>query len=239
MQANMSQLYSNRQLIFSDDNNDKESISVIILETFDTSSSYGLYLWPCSPILAQFIWYNRNDFIGKNILEIGAGTSLPGLVAAKIGAQNVVLCDNPKIDQWLSLINETLKMNSMIADRIRIESLDWYDEKSIDTLIKKYFPSNIDIIIGSDIFFHKKDFETIIALLDKLFLNGNSSVKFIGTIERRSRSTMLKLNHLIGIWNMKLEIIPLSYFNGETIYPNIVAGHDILLFFIMKDNIKE
>jgi len=30
----MSQLYTNRQLVFSDDNNDKESISVTILEVF-------------------------------------------------------------------------------------------------------------------------------------------------------------------------------------------------------------
>lgn len=44
----------------------------------------------------------------------------------------------------------------MIADRICIEYLDWYDETSTNELIKKYFPSNIDLIIGSDIFFHKK-----------------------------------------------------------------------------------
>jgi predicted nicotinamide N-methyase len=81
---------------------------------------------------------------------------LPGLVAAKIGAQNVVLCDNPKVDKWLPLIRETITVNSMIADRIRIEFLDWYDQKSVDELVKKYFPSNIDIILGSDIFFHKK-----------------------------------------------------------------------------------
>lgn len=125
---------------------------------------------------------------------------MPGLVAAKIGAQNVVLCDNPKVDKWLPLIRETITVNSMIADRIRIEFLDWYDQKSVDELVKKYFPSNIDIILGSDIFFHKKgrkriffyyiksfilDFETIIALLDQLLTSGPLSLKFIGTIERR------------------------------------------------------
>jgi predicted nicotinamide N-methyase len=89
-------------------------------------------------------------------MKIGAGTSLPGLVAAKIGAQNVILCDNPKVDKWLPLIREIITLNSMIADRIRIEYLDWYDERSIDEFIKKYCPSNIDLIIGSDIFFHKK-----------------------------------------------------------------------------------
>jgi predicted nicotinamide N-methyase len=136
------------------------------------------------------------------LIKLGAGTSLPGLVAAKIGAQNVVLCDNPKVEKWFPLIREIITMNSMIADRIRIEFLDWYDESSIDEFIKKYFPLNIDIIFGSDIFFHKKgrkrntlffllnqifilDFETILALLDKLFTCGHSDLKFIGTIERR------------------------------------------------------
>ncbi|CAF1687890.1 unnamed protein product, partial [Adineta ricciae] len=166
---------------------------------------------------------------------IGAGTSLPSLVAAKIGAHNVVLCDNPKVDKWFPLIHETLAKNAMIADRIRVEFLDWYDERSIDDLIKKYFPTNIDIILGSDIFFHKKDFEIILTLLDKLFSNGQSTLKFIGTIERRSRSTMLKLNHLIDMWNFKFEMVPLKNFNGETIYPNIVAGHDILLCLITKE----
>ncbi|CAF3992123.1 unnamed protein product, partial [Rotaria magnacalcarata] len=169
---------------------------------------------------------------------IGAGTSLPGLVAAKIGAQNVILCDNPKIDKWLPLIRETMKLNIMIADRICIEFLDWYDEESIDGVIKKYFPSNIDIIIGSDVFFHKKDFETILALLDKLFTYKNSSLKFIGTIERRSRSTILKLNHLIYAWNMTLDIVPLNSFNGDVIHPNIIAGHDIVLFSIVKNTQK-
>ncbi|CAF3740021.1 unnamed protein product [Rotaria magnacalcarata] len=194
-------MHTARRLTFADDNNDKTSISV-------------------------------------TILEIGAGTSLPGLVAAKIGAQNVILCDNPKIDKWLPLIRETMKLNIMIADRICIEFLDWYDEESIDGVIKKYFPSNIDIIIGSDVFFHKKDFETILALLDKLFTYKNSSLKFIGTIERRSRSTILKLNHLIYAWNMTLDIVPLNSFNGDVIHPNIIAGHDIVLFSIVKNTQK-
>jgi predicted nicotinamide N-methyase len=90
------------------------------------------------------------------LIKLGAGTSLPGLVAAKIGAQNVVLCDNPKVEKWFPLIREIVTMNSMIADRIRIEFLDWYDESSIDEFIKKYCPLNIDVIFGSDIFFHKK-----------------------------------------------------------------------------------
>lgn len=45
---------------------------------------------------------------------------------------------------------------------------------------------------------------------------------------------MLKLNHLVDAWNLQLELVPLKNFAGETISPNIVAGHDILLFVITK-----
>jgi hypothetical protein len=36
------------------------------------------------------------------------------------------------------------------------------------------------------------------------------------------------------MWNMTIDVVPLNYFHGETIYPNIVAGHDIILFSIGK-----
>ena len=146
---------------------------------------------------------NINRFIFLLIIcsvKIGAGTSLPGLVAAKIGAETVILCDNPAVEKWFPLIRETIASNSMIADRIRIESLDWYDDNSIDQLMTKYCPVNIDLIIASDVFFHKKgirqteriremifipDFETIISLLDRLFTACQTLLKFIGTIECR------------------------------------------------------
>ena len=88
--------------------------------------------------------------------QLGAGTALPGLVAAKIGAKNVIVCDCPQAEQWFHLIRQIIALNPMIVDRIHIESLDWNDQNSIDRLIDKYFPNRIDFIIGSDIFFDKK-----------------------------------------------------------------------------------
>lgn len=100
--------------------------------------------------------------------------------------------------------------------------------------------------------FFSLDFETILALLDRLFTSGSQGLIFLGTIERRryfrrilllnhlysmwcSRSTMLKLTYLVDLWQMKMEIIPLTSFNGETIAPHLVAGHDILLFSLTKN----
>lgn len=81
---------------------------------------------------------------------------MPGLVAAKIGAQRVILCDDPKVELWTQLVRQTVTANSMIADRLSVDVLDWYDESTIALLIEKYFPHQVDLIFGSDIFFQKR-----------------------------------------------------------------------------------
>lgn len=62
-----------------------QDLPVNIPEKVDPA--YGMYVWPCAPVLAQYIWHNRKHLlVGKHVLEIGAGTSLPGIVAAKCGS---------------------------------------------------------------------------------------------------------------------------------------------------------
>ena len=32
--------------------------------------SYGMYVWPCAPVLAQYVWFNRHNIRGKTVLEV-------------------------------------------------------------------------------------------------------------------------------------------------------------------------
>lgn len=66
----------------------KDSYEILIAELM--VGAYSFYTWRAARVLAQFLFYMRKCLPGKKILEIGAGTSLPGLLAAKIGA-NVIL----------------------------------------------------------------------------------------------------------------------------------------------------
>ena len=101
-------------------------------------------------------------------------------ISPKIGAENVILCDNPKVDRWLPLIRQTLASNNLIADRIRLESLDWYDEKSLNDLIEKYSTHHQwDFILGSDIFFHKKGQHDRISLYNESILFYQISKQFL------------------------------------------------------------
>ncbi|KAM7252082.1 hypothetical protein ACFE04_023965 [Oxalis oulophora] len=70
---------------------DKADFAVSIIENM--KEEYGLLVWPCSVILAEYVWQQRLRFSGISVVELGAETSLPGLVAAKVGA-DVTLTDS-------------------------------------------------------------------------------------------------------------------------------------------------
>ncbi|XP_066323127.1 uncharacterized protein [Miscanthus floridulus] len=66
-------------------------LRVDIIENIE--EDYGMFVWPCSVILAEYVWQQRSRFSAS--IYLGGGTSLPGLVAAKVGADvtlNLAVC---------------------------------------------------------------------------------------------------------------------------------------------------
>src|SRR4051812_33754151 len=57
---------------------------------------YGVVLWPAAIALAHEVVTRAAEFRGKRVLELGAGTGLPGIVAAAVGA-NVVQTDKHEL----------------------------------------------------------------------------------------------------------------------------------------------
>ena len=47
---------------------------------------YGVVLWPAAIALAHEVATRADEFRGATVLELGAGTGLPGIVAAALGA---------------------------------------------------------------------------------------------------------------------------------------------------------
>ncbi|KDO71319.1 hypothetical protein CISIN_1g026274mg [Citrus sinensis] len=92
------------------DESDKPSFSIAIIENM--KEEYGLFVWPCSVILAEYVWQQRYRFSGANVVELGAGTSLPGLVAAKVGS-NVTLTDDSNRIEVLKNMRRVCEMNKL------------------------------------------------------------------------------------------------------------------------------
>jgi len=100
---------------------------------------YGIVLWPAAIALAHEIVARAEELRGKTVLELGAGTGLPGIVAASLGAR-VVQTDRHELAMSVCRRNGERNGVSTIEHRI-VDWADWTDE------------TRYDWIVGSDILY--------------------------------------------------------------------------------------
>lgn len=64
-------------------------IDDLVIEERPTGNEfYGEYVWPASLVMCEFLKRNPELVKGKRVLELGSGTGIVGLYAAKLGANN-------------------------------------------------------------------------------------------------------------------------------------------------------
>jgi len=82
----------------------------------------GLQVWAGSLLLADFAVSNSDAWRGKTILELGAGTGLVSIVAARTAGTTVICTDG--FDNVLQNCAEAVKLNDS-GSNITTRSLDW------------------------------------------------------------------------------------------------------------------
>ncbi|XP_026717071.1 methyltransferase-like protein 23, partial [Athene cunicularia] len=167
-------------------------------------SQYGLYVWPCAVVLAQYLWVHRRSLRGKRVLEIGAGVSLPGVVAAKCGAE-VTLSDSEELPPCLQRCRSSCRANHL--PHVPVIGLTW---GRISPQLLALAP--VDIILGSDVFFDPKDFEDILTTVYFL-LEKNPHAQFWTTYQVRSADWSIEA--LLCKWKLKTIHIPLHSFSAD------------------------
>ncbi|EMS60119.1 hypothetical protein TRIUR3_02077 [Triticum urartu] len=180
-------------------------LRVDIVENIE--EDYGMFVWPCSVILAEYVWQQRPRFSRSRVVELGAGTSLPGLVAAKVGA-DVTLTDiahNAELsafvgnEQVLDNIRQICSLNNANCTVLGLTWGDW-DEPVFDL--------HPDIILGADVLYDSAKFDDLFATVTFLLENSPGAV-FITTYHNRRFQEILQPS--------PLDKIPGSY------CPNILA----------------
>lgn len=112
---------------------------------------YGVALWPASIALAHEVASRDNAFLGRHVLELGAGTGLPGIVAASLGGQ-VVQTDRQEVA--MAICRRNGERNGISG--VEYRQADWTNWN--DT-------AQYDWILGSDILYS----ETTHAYLRHIF----------------------------------------------------------------------
>ncbi|XP_061998816.1 uncharacterized protein LOC133716088 [Rosa rugosa] len=170
------------------DDSDRPDFSISIIENM--KEDYGLFVWPCSIVLAEYVWQQRLRFAGASVVELGAGTSLPGLVAAKVGA-DVTLTDESNRLEVLSNMKSVIELNKLQCNVVGLTWGVW--DASIFSLHPK-------IILGADVLYDAKAFDDLFATVAYLLQNSPGSV-FITTYHNRSGHHLIEF--LMVKWGLK------------------------------------
>ncbi|KAI8016859.1 Vesicle transport v-SNARE 13 [Camellia lanceoleosa] len=86
------------------------------LETFSIT-----IIEPCSVVLAEYVWQQMSRFSGVSVIKLGAGTSLPGLVAAKVGL-DVTLTTESNRPEVLANMKRVSDLNNL---NCKVMGLTW------------------------------------------------------------------------------------------------------------------
>ncbi|XP_046874816.1 methyltransferase-like protein 23 isoform X2 [Hypomesus transpacificus] len=193
---------------------------------------YGMYVWPSAVVLAQFVWSHRDKLPQKTVLELGAGVSLPGVVAAKCGAQ-VILSDSAEIPLCLENCRRTCSTNDLAA--VRVVGLTW-GEISPDLVL---LPP-VDVILGSDVFYEPEDFENVLVTITFL-LRKNPEAQFWTTYQERSADWSIEA--LLHKWNLQCVNIPLERFQANQAHlagSTLPGNHAVqMLIITLKGHVQK
>lgn len=166
----------------------EDAFSIEIIESL--KEDYGLFVWPCSIVLAEYVWQQRLRFSGASVVELGAGTSLPGLVAARVGSV-VTLTDDSNRVEVLDNMRRVCERNEL---NCKVEGLSWgvWDEP--------IFSLHANIVLGADVLYDNSAFDNLFATVAFLLRNSPGSV-FVTTYHNRSGHHLIEF--LMVKWGLK------------------------------------
>jgi predicted nicotinamide N-methyase len=125
---------------------------------------YGVTLWTASIALAHDVASRGKQFGGTSVLELGAGTGMPGIVAASHGAR-VVQTDRNELA--ISVCKRNIALNGVetIEQRV-VDWTDWNDSEKYDWILGS------DILYGKDMHPHlRRIFESNLAADGRILLS--------------------------------------------------------------------
>lgn len=174
-----------------------------------TLESTGLTIWRAADILSEHIYANRKDFKNKEILELGGGLGLCGILLSRF-CSRITISDGDK--KTIQLLQKNCSLNPWISDNISCKHLLWTCEVGVQL-------GMFDIVCGSDVIYEDGAVAPLFYTA-KRHLRPNSDAYFLLSFTKRNISIdyVLKISQEAG-----LVCISHPSENGEGIYKFIHA----------------
>ncbi|KAN0029495.1 hypothetical protein ACTA71_007624 [Dictyostelium dimigraforme] len=195
------------------------------LQNVNVQPSTGLLPWPASRILSLYISKFKEEFIGKDIVELGSGVGLCGLVSSKYSNFTIFTDGDEKS---LPLLKDNVQSNSSLfnnnQDRISIERLYWGENQpTLDHFKQQYsIKYNFDTIIGSDLIYVDASIEPLFYTVDSILKTNKSGIGkgtfYLSFLDRKNHFPTLK--SVSEKYNFTMESIELNTFVNYDVSTN-------------------
>jgi predicted nicotinamide N-methyase len=105
----------------------------------------GQLIWPVSVLLSHYLASSRGRQLvrKRNVVEMGAGCGLAGLVASHVGAHQVILTDGNEI------VLDLLRQNCQSTVNVKTLKLIWGDRENLSNVLRDM--THVDVVIAADV----------------------------------------------------------------------------------------
>eukprot|EP00004_Rigifila_ramosa_P019774 TRINITY_DN5061_c0_g1_i1.p1 TRINITY_DN5061_c0_g1~~TRINITY_DN5061_c0_g1_i1.p1 ORF type:complete len:289 (+),score=61.80 TRINITY_DN5061_c0_g1_i1:25-867(+) len=143
-----------------------------ILKVTDIASGVyegGFKIWEGSVDLAQFLFVNPQETMGRRVLELGCGGGIPGIVALLAGAQAVHFNDfNQEVLQHLTAFNVALNATPHVSPDIAFFAGDW--------LALPVPSASVDVILTAETLYTPGIIASLLAAVSRLLRPGGCAL---------------------------------------------------------------
>jgi predicted nicotinamide N-methyase len=149
--------------------------------------STGLALWDGSRNLCNYLCAHKEYVQGKNVLELGAGLGVCGILAHKLGAKKVVLTDGDTATLVTMRLNVATNSEGEDEEDFMVcKQLRW--GRNIEGFREKV-ASEFDTIMGGDIIYAQEGLQPLFQTVSKLLSEERHAV-FLQSYINRNGVTM-------------------------------------------------
>ncbi|KAM0914681.1 hypothetical protein ACQ4PT_011335 [Festuca glaucescens] len=129
----------------------------------------GSWLWDSALVLTSHLASAEpSQLLGATVLELGAGTGLPGIAAvACLGAARCVLTD---VRPLLPGLRANAEANGLDAAQADVRELRWGEEHDL-VMLDREVPC-VDVVLMSDVFYDPEEMPAMAATLRRLWRDG-------------------------------------------------------------------
>ncbi|KAL9241426.1 hypothetical protein vseg_015541 [Gypsophila vaccaria] len=199
-----------------------------VCNRYDIDNTGLVCPWPSEEILSYYCLSHVDMFRGKNVIELGAGYGLAGLVIATVSeASEIVISDgNPQVVDYIQ--KSTAANSGAFGDTTVEPKLLHWNQEEFGTLSHKF-----DIIVASDCTFfkecHKGLVQTIKSLLkdtsssEAILLSpkrGDSLDKFLEEVQITGMHFSVSEKYDNRVWSRHQELM-----KGDQSWPNYEPNH--------------